>query len=330
MPNEVIKLKCVVLKKIHKYVIPIACLLLAAVSVRGQVGYLLPSMEEQFGHGIRKVVQRESDGSKQVYKVARNGTMSSSMWQTPAVRRVRTRYDEATGDSITCMQVKRYDHNAQRKRWIDIEIRKQYDMVAGVGCTTVWHRFEEGKLMMAEMTRRDFQTLTDSVFQTPLSEYGINPEGMTLESVRRYSNHNFDTIVYYRLCREGVLQHEATLYKVDDTLITIDSYESYFKIHKQYQEGEEHRVYASDSTLNELYRLTRNERGMPDTIYEWRKNGAPHGCVRPKEWKDEEWERTETHRYKYNSRGGIVEDNIYIDGTLVRQVRYKLRYRLFK
>ena len=117
---------------------------------------------------------------------------------------------------------------------------------------------------------------------------------------------------------------------MDDTLITIDSYESYFKIHKQYQEGEEHRVYASDSTLNELYRLTRNERGMPDTIYEWRKNGAPHGCVRPKEWKDEEWERTETHRYKYNSRGGIVEDNIYIDGTHVRQVRYKLRYRLFK
>lgn len=322
-----------------KYKIVFLFLLFSALMCIGQPsgGYIVPSFTEQFGQGIRKVVMIQ-ENSKTVYRVARDGSVKFP-YEYDKKERVKTYYDKERQEQVSKYFKTIYVSGKRRK--VKYETRVFSDTVEGVGCTSYGCVYQDGLLYRLSVTKRDFRTFVDSVFENDQKIYPAYRVGDTLpsdlsklSSVTWYADSTFGRIVKYEFLRNGVRNYVSTYTPVGDTLLCVQVYDTnkynpkpFFDIFKQYPQGEEEYYYAPDSTLLEMSRMTRNKRGMPDTIYWWRKNGEPSGCIQPKDRKKTEWERLETHQYEYNSRGGIIEDRIYFGDTLNRTIRYKLKYR---
>ena len=179
----------------------------------------------------------------------------------------------------------------------------------------------------SSITRRNRETLTDSTFWTRDGE-------VELTDVVFYRDSTFSELAKtIRGCRKGVLQQTSYNLSTSDTTIwlTVDDTDKYkpqpyFHIYKKYKGGEVHLDYAPDSLLISSFRIVRDNRGMVDTIYEWRRYGPPTGCIVPKNRDRKEWQMIETHQYKYNRRGGITEERVYRNGERSYTIRYRLRY----
>ena len=234
-------------------------------------GYTLPSYEEQFGKGIRKVVMIRDD-VRRTARIARDGSIVKPFWTLPK------------------------------------------PAVAA-------------HASVSNITRRNRETLTDSIFWTRDGE-------VELTDVLFYRDSTFNELAKtINGCREGVLQQTSYNLSTSDTTIwlTVDETDKYkpkpfFHIYKKYKGGEVDLDYAPDSLLISSFRIVRDSRGMVDTIYDWRRYGPPSGCFPPKKEDRKEWQMVETHQYKYNRRGGITEERVYRDGELDYTIRYRLRY----
>ena len=232
-------------------------------------GYTLPSYEEQFGKGIRKVVMIQDD-IKRTARIARDGSIVKPFWTLP----------------------------------------KPADGAQAID---------------GSITRRNCETLTDSIFWIRNGE-------AELTDILFYRDSSFSGLAKtIRGCRKGVLQQTSYNLSTRDTTIwfTVDDTDKYkpkpfFHIYKKYKGGEVYLDYAPDSLLISSFRIVRDGRGMVDTIYEWRRYGAPTGCMGRRD--TSEWRQVETHKYKYNHRGGIVEERVYYNDTLGYATRYKLKY----
>lgn len=323
-----------------KKVLILPLLVFAALVCMGQLnGYIVPGMEERFGKGIRKVVMIDDENHRTVYRIARDGSVTYP-WTLDKKRRVRLYYDKEKNEQVCKYITTRYYEGKPKK--VNVELRVTFDTVEGVEYTKYSVVFHNNYLCSMQKERRDLKSFTDSVFEFPMDRSRslmlgdpLPWDSVRLVSVVWYADSTFSERVRREYCRDGVLHTVSTYSKVGDTNLYITVYDTdrfkpkpFFDVYKEYPGGEVSFCYAPDSTLLEMSRLTRNERGMPDTIYTWKLHGNGR-CVRTVD-DDKPWEKTETHTYKYNSRGGIVEDNTYWNGTLVRQERYKLRYRLFR
>ena len=175
------------------------------------------------------------------------------------------------------------------------------------------------------ITRRNRETLTDSIFW-------IHGGKAELTEMLEYRDTSFsDLVKRISGCRKGVLQQtHFNISKADTTIwLTVDGTDSFkpkpfFHIYKKYAGGAVSQDYNPDSILIFSFRIVYDSKGEADTIYKWGRYGVWHGCMGRRD--TTEWRQVETHQYEYNRRGGIVEDNIYYDGTLGQTTRYKLRY----
>lgn len=249
------------------------------VVVAQKVEYLLPSFQERFGKGIRKVVMiqeypeqpKKYQKLKQTFKISRDGNVSSNKWP-----------------------------KAKANPYVD-----------------------------SIVSHRDFETLADSTFE-------IRNGNTELIEVKWYSDSTFTELVKLLRCRKGVRRSTSIRSSVGDTIVWLfiddtNKYapKPYFSIRKEYNGGKTRMDYDPDSLLISSSRLVRDSRGLVDTIVRWRRYGPPYGGVRSREAEQKEWLQTETHQYKYNRRGGVVEERIFIDGELKERIRYRLRYRHF-
>ncbi len=186
-------------------------------------GYTLPSDEEQFGKGIRKVVMIR-DNVRRTARIARDGSIVKPFWTLP-------KPEVAAHASVS------------------------------------------------NITRRNRETLTDSIFWTRDGE-------VELTDVLFYRDSTFNELAKtINGCREGVLQQTSYNLSTSDTTIwlTVDETDKYkpkpyFHIYKKYKGGEVDLDYSPDSLLISSFRIVRDSRGMVDTIYDWRRYGPPSGC----------------------------------------------------
>ena len=250
------------------------------VVVAQEVGYLLPSFQERFGEGIRKVVMiqeyheqpKKYQKLKQTFKISRDGNVTNNKWP-----------------------------KAKANPYVE-----------------------------SIVSHRDFETLADSTFE-------IRNGNTELIEVKWYSDSTFTELVKLLRCRKGVRRSTSIRSTVGDTIVwlVIDDTNKYtpkpfFSILKEYNGGETRMYYDPDSLLISSSRLVRDSRGLVDTFVRWRRYGPPSGCTRPRNEECKEWQLTETHQYKYNRRGGVVEERIYMDGKLNERIRYRLKYRHLK
>lgn len=252
----------------------------APVAVAQEEAYLLPSFQERFGEGIRKVVMvvefpgepKEYRISKQTFKISRDGNVTNNKWPKP-----------------------------KANPYVDSVVK-----------------------------HRDLLTFADSTFE-------IRDGNAELIEVRWYSDSSFTELVKLLRCRKGVRRSTSIRSTVGDTIVWlfIDDTNKYtpkpfFSIRKEYNGGETRMYYDPDSLLISSSRIVRDSRGLVDTIVRWRRHGPPSGCTHPRNAECKEWEQTETHQYKYNRRGGVVEERIFMDGKLNERIRYRLKYRHLK
>lgn len=295
------------------------------------------SFEETYGKGIRKVVQRErcDEPRRTVYRFDLEGQMVSSPYQVHRRRRVETFRDETTGEEVVRFREKRrMRYIAGRgykkdRHWAKIEIRTRRDTLAGQWTRRVDRRYEYDTLTMVHVEKRDLRTLTDSLFETLRDCRGTKPDSLGLTSVVHYADAGFRTRTRYEFCEKHVLNYVTTFDSVGDTLVCTQVGDTnayvpkpFFEVTKRYAGGEATWRYAPDSSLLETRRVVFTPRGLIDTIYEWKSARASRGTTR----NGEAYERVETHVYSYNSRGGVTEERIYVDGQLVLWYSYRLKY----
>ena len=210
--------------------------------------------------------------------------------------------------------------------------RKQTFKISRDGNVTnsKWPKPKANPYADSVVKHRDFEIFADSTFE-------IRDGNAELIEVRWYSDSTFTELVKLLRCRKGVRKSTSIRSTVGDTIVWlfIDDTNKYipkpfFSIRKEYNGGETRMDYDPDSLLISSMRLVRDNRGLVDTIVRWRRYGPPSGCTRPRNAECKEWQQTETHHYKYNRKGGVIEERIYMDGKLNKKIRYRLRYRHFK
>lgn len=297
------------------------------------------SFEEEYGKGIRKVVKREryGDPRRMVYRFDREGQVVSSPYEAlrRRQRRVEKFRDESTGeDVVRFLEKRRMRYVAGRgykkdHHWAKVEVRTRCDTLAGQWIRRVGRRYEYDTLTMVSVVKRDLLTLTDSLFETLRDCMRSKPDSLGLTSVVHYADTGFRTRTRYEFCEKHVLNYVTTFDSVGDTLVCTkvgdtNAYvpKPFFEVTKHYAGGESTWRYAPDSSLLEMRRVVFTQRGLIDTIYEWKSARASRGRTR----NGEAYERVETHTYRYNSRGGVTEERIYVNGQLVLWYSCRLKY----
>ena len=316
-------------------------LVLAVLPCRGQGlfgGYMMPDFREMHGEGVRKIVSVStypSDNYKRrvVWKIAKDGTVTYIPPEPVSRKHVKQYRDKATGEVVCTYEVIRYmprkhskDDTRRKRVRVPVEQRVSHDTLAGVCFVTRTTSSEEGKCRMVSEEHHNIRTFTDSCFS------GLCNEEIGLEYVKWYSDSTFSTLVKYRYCREGVQHTTTTYFQQGDTMMYVTVWDTdkyrpkpYFLTHKKYAHLEEDCYFSPDSLLLESRRIVRNGRGLPDTIYYYRRYGPYTGCMGRRD--TNEYHTVTTFQYEYNDRGGVVEEREYKDGELMQKTHYKLRYR---